>query len=395
MMNTLEDALQALARGDMIVVLDAKDRENEGDIVCSAATVTPEQINFMATWAKGLICMPMTAGRAAALGLDPMVANNTDNHQTAFTVAIDHVNTGTGISAFDRALTAKAATDPAAKPADFRRPGHMFPLVAKPGGVLTRPGHTEATVDLLHLAGAGEVGLCCEIMGPDGHMLAGDDLVDFAHQHGLVIITIAQLADYRRTHPDITQGVGAHLPTRHGTFRIIPFSHPGAQEPDIALVMGNPGPGCLVRLHSECLTGDAFGSTKCDCGAQLDSALDTIAQAGQGVLLYLRQEGRGIGLINKLRAYALQDGGLDTVDANLALGFGQDQRDYAVAAAILRTLGLEEISLMTNNPDKIEQLSALGITVRRRVPLEVEPTAQDVDYLRTKKVRMGHLLHIS
>ena len=395
MLAKIEDALAALRRGEIIVVVDDENRENEGDTICAAEFATLENVNFMATYAKGLICMPMSAELTEKLDLPQMCVENTDNHCTAFTVSIDHVSTTTGISALERAVTAQKVVDDNAKPEDFRRPGHMFPLTAKKGGVLKRDGHTEATVDLMRLAGLKEAGLCCEIMKDDGTMARYEDLVEFAEKHNLLMISIEHLQEYRRRNEiTISHETNAKLPTRYGDFRIHGFVDKITGEDHIALVMGNPKEHekLLVRVHSECLTGDAFGSAKCDCGEQLDFALKSIAKEGAGILIYLRQEGRGIGLINKLKAYELQEKGMDTVEANVALGFPEDARNYAVAAQILKMFEVKQVRLLTNNPQKIEGLEKYGINVAERVPIEIVAKPADLFYLQTKKLKMGHIL---
>ena len=395
MLAKIEDALAALRRGEIIVVVDDENRENEGDTICAAEFATLENVNFMATYAKGLICMPMSEELTKKLDLPQMCVDNTDNHCTAFTVSIDHVSTTTGISALERAVTAQKVVDDNAKPEDFRRPGHMFPLTARAGGVLKRDGHTEATVDLMRLAGLKEAGLCCEIMKDDGTMARYEDLVAFAQQHKLLMISIEHLQEYRRQHEiNLTHEADAKLPTRYGDFRIHGFVDNITGEHHIALVMGNPSEcdDLLVRVHSECLTGDAFGSAKCDCGEQLDLALKAIAEKGCGMLIYLRQEGRGIGLINKLKAYELQEKGMDTVEANVALGYPEDARNYSVAAQILKSFDVKKVSLLTNNPQKIDGLKKYGIEVVQRVPIEVAAKPSDLFYLQTKKLKMGHYL---
>lgn len=395
MLAKIEDALAALRRGEIIVVVDDENRENEGDTICAAEFATLENVNFMATYAKGLICMPMSAELTEKLDLPQMCVENTDNHCTAFTVSIDHVSTTTGISALERAVTAQKVVDDNAKPEDFRRPGHMFPLTAKKGGVLKRDGHTEATVDLMRLAGLKEAGLCCEIMKDDGTMARYEDLVEFAEKHNLLMISIEHLQEYRRRNEiTISHETNAKLPTRYGDFRIHGFVDKITREDHIALVLGNPKEHekLLVRVHSECLTGDAFGSAKCDCGEQLDFALKSIAKEGAGILIYLRQEGRGIGLINKLKAYELQEKGMDTVEANVALGFPEDARNYAVAAQILKMFEVKQVRLLTNNPQKIEGLEKYGINVAERVPIEIVAKPADLFYLQTKKLKMGHIL---
>ena len=395
MLAKIEDALAALRRGEIIVVVDDEKRENEGDTICAAEFATLENVNFMATYAKGLICMPMSEELTKKLDLPQMCVDNTDNHCTAFTVSIDHVSTTTGISALERAVTAQKVVDDNAKPEDFRRPGHMFPLTARAGGVLKRDGHTEATVDLMRLAGLKEAGLCCEIMKDDGTMARYEDLVAFAQQHKLLMISIEHLQEYRRQHEiNLTHEADAKLPTRYGDFRIHGFVDNITGEHHIALIMGNPSEcdDLLVRVHSECLTGDAFGSAKCDCGEQLDLALKAIAEKGCGMLIYLRQEGRGIGLINKLKAYELQEKGMDTVEANVALGYPEDARNYSVAAQILKSFDVKKVSLLTNNPQKIDGLKKYGIEVVQRVPIEVAAKPSDLFYLQTKKLKMGHYL---
>lgn len=395
MLAKIEDALAALRCGEIIVVVDDENRENEGDTICAAEFATLENVNFMATYAKGLICMPMSAELTEKLDLPQMCVENTDNHCTAFTVSIDHVSTTTGISALERAVTAQKVVDDNAKPEDFRRPGHMFPLTAKKGGVLKRDGHTEATVDLMRLAGLKEAGLCCEIMKDDGTMARYEDLVEFAEKHNLLMISIEHLQEYRRRNEiTISHETNAKLPTRYGDFRIHGFVDKITGEDHIALVLGNPKEHekLLVRVHSECLTGDAFGSAKCDCGEQLDFALKSIAKEGAGILIYLRQEGRSIGLINKLKAYELQEKGMDTVEANVALGFPEDARNYAVAAQILKMFEVKQVRLLTNNPQKIEGLEKYGINVAERVPIEIAAKPADLFYLQTKKLKMGHIL---
>lgn len=397
-LNTIEEALDDLRAGKMIMVTDAEDRENEGDLICAARYATPEVLNFMASKAKGLICMPMSAQIAKKLEFSQMVSDNTDNHETAFTVSIDHVNTSTGISAFDRSLTAMAVVNPDSKPQDFRRPGHMFPLVAKEGGVFVRTGHTEATVDFCRLAGLEEAGLCCEIMSSDGHMARLTELKKMAQEWNLKLVSIEQLIKYRKTHEQIVEKVAeANLPTKYGNFKMIGFLDKITGAEHAALVMGNVSgteESILCRVHSECLTGDTFGSLKCDCGDQFAAAMTKIAQEGRGVLLYLRQEGRGIGLLNKIKAYALQDRGMDTVDANLALGLPADARDYNCGIQMLKILGIKKIKLLTNNPDKIKQIndSDSGVEITERLPLAVPTRPQDIQYLTTKRVRMGHFL---
>ncbi len=396
--NTIEEALEDLRAGRLIVVLDDPGRENEGDLVCSARAATPENVNFMASFAKGLICMPMSREMTARLGLPQMVASNTDNHGTAFTVSIDHVSTSTGISAFERSATAMAAVREGVSPSDFRRPGHMFPLEARSGGVLERPGHTEATVDLMRAAGLEECGLCCEIMNEDGTMMRTAGLMEFAQRHSLKIITIEDLAAYRRrTEFLVRRTAETVLPTRYGSFRAYGYVNRISGTEHVALVTGDTGGDApvLCRVHSECLTGDVFGSMRCDCGEQLDEAMRRIAAAGRGVLLYMRQEGRGIGLVNKLKAYALQDRGMDTVEANLALGFKADAREYESAADMLWDLGVKKVILMTNNPLKMSGLSAHGLEIAAREPIEPGRNARNEFYMYTKYRKMGHLLHFS
>lgn len=395
--NTIEEAVEDIRAGKMIVVIDDPDRENEGDLICAAEYATLENVNFMASHAKGLICMPMSKALTEKLSLNQMVENNTDNHATAFTVSIDHVSTTTGISALERSVTAMKAVEEDARPEDFRRPGHMFPLEAKPGGVLERMGHTEATVDLMRIAGLKECGLCCEIMREDGTMMRTTELIDFAMEHKLKIISVADLIYYRRHHEVLVERVTeADMPTKYGNFTAYGYVNKINGEHHLALVKGDvavPEP-VLCRVHSECLTGDAFGSLRCDCGEQLAEAMRRIEKAGRGVVLYMRQEGRGIGLINKLKAYHLQDGGMDTVEANLALGFKADLRDYGIGAEILADLGIRNIVLMTNNPMKIKGLEGYGLRIVDRQPIEMTCNERNEFYMYTKYKKMGHMLHV-
>lgn len=391
---TIEEALEELRAGRMILCTDDPDRENEGDLICAAEFGTTENINFMATYGKGLICMPMSEELGKKLGLAQMVSDNTDNHSTAFTVSIDHVETTTGISAVERSLTAVKAVAPDAKPGDFRQPGHMFPLIARQGGVLVRNGHTEATVDLCRLAGLKECGICCEIMDDDGTMKRRTQLEKMAEEFGLKMITIRDLQDYcRLREKHVVREAGAQLPTKWGMYQVFGYTNDLNGEHHVALVKGEIGDGedVLCRVHSECLTGDVFASSRCDCGQQLARAMEQIEQEGRGVLLYMRQEGRGIGLINKLKAYVLQENGFDTVEANQELGFAPDLREYWVGAQILRDLGVKTLRLLTNNPDKVYGLDGFGLRIIERVPIEIPPQEFDRSYLKTKKERMGHV----
>ncbi|GIM48275.1 riboflavin biosynthesis protein RibBA [Collibacillus ludicampi] len=398
MFHTIEEAIADLKAGKVVIVCDDEDRENEGDFIALAEKATPDVINFMITHGRGLVCVPITEERADRLDLRPMVSQNTDHHGTAFTVSVDaKEGTTTGISAYERAITVKALIDERSTADDFRRPGHIFPLIARKGGVLRRAGHTEAAVDLARLCGAYPAGVICEILNPDGTMARVPDLMKIATEHDLKIITIADLIKYRKEREVLVKRAAeAHLPTEFGEFQAVVYTNTIDDKEHVALVKGDivPNEPVLVRVHSECLTGDVFGSCRCDCGPQLQAALRQIEKEGRGVLLYMRQEGRGIGLINKIKAYRLQEEGYDTVEANEKLGFPADLRDYGIGAQILRDLGVGKMKLMTNNPRKIRGLDGHGLEVVERVPIQVESNESNVKYLLTKKSKLGHLLNM-
>lgn len=394
--NTIEEAIEDIKQGKIIVVVDDEDRENEGDLLMAAEKVTPEAVNFMAKYGRGLVCMPIDGFRLNELDIPQMVEHNTDSLQTAFTVSIDAVETTTGISAHERAFTVQKVLDPNSKASDFKRPGHIFPLEAKKGGVLKRAGHTEAAVDLANLAGLYPAGVICEVMDEDGTMARIPQLMKFIKEHDLKIVTIADLIAYRRKHEVlITRITSADMPTEHGNFTVIGYENNLSGEHHLALVKGDVSNGepVLVRVHSECLTGDAFGSLRCDCGEQCAAAMKQIEKEGRGVLVYMRQEGRGIGLINKLKAYSLQDNGMDTVEANLALGFPSDMRDYGIGAQILADLGIKKIKLMTNNPKKLSGLTGYGMEIVERVPIQMSCNKHNIYYLKTKQRKLGHMLN--
>lgn len=396
----MEEIIKALQNNEIIIVTDNEDRENEADMICAGENVTGEMINIMAKYGRGLICTPIGKNIAKQFDLNMMVENNTDNHQTAFTVSIDHVNTKTGISAFERAETIRALADDNTKASDFRRPGHVFPLVAKDGGVLERDGHTEATIDLMKISNLKEIGLCCEIMADDGHMLRGKAVVELAEKLGMKMTSVAEIKkyikenkiDFSKNEEDFLEKTNIiNLPTDHGKFKAISFYDKIENKEHLALIKGKvDGENILTRIHSECLTGDVFASNRCDCGNQLHKAMEMIDENGSGIILYLRQEGRGIGLFNKIKAYHLQEEGYDTVDANIKLGFAPDLRNYKIACLMLKELGVKSIDLMTNNPDKIEQVEKYDIKVNKRVPIEIHSNHIDRVYLKTKADRMGH-----